>query len=58
MNLDRRPNDFPDSYSTTSAGETTAGGVAGYEQENKIQQGQTGTSITQETEQRRNWGRF
>jgi len=35
-----------DYYTTTTAGETTAGGVAGFEQDNKIQQGSAGTAIT------------
>jgi RHS repeat-associated protein len=34
-----------DYYASTTAGETTAGGVAGYVQDHKIQQGQTGTPI-------------
>jgi RHS repeat-associated protein len=35
-----------DYYSSTTAGETTAGGVTGDEQDEKVQQGQQGTSIT------------
>ncbi|MFL5246024.1 MAG: RHS repeat-associated core domain-containing protein [Gemmataceae bacterium] len=35
-----------DYYTTTTAGETTAGSVAGFEQDNKIQQGSAGTPIT------------
>ncbi|MFL5241992.1 MAG: RHS repeat domain-containing protein [Gemmataceae bacterium] len=35
-----------DYYTTTTAGETTAGGVAGFEQDKKIQQGSAGTPIT------------
>ncbi|MGH3579502.1 MAG: hypothetical protein ACRDU0_18360, partial [Mycobacterium sp.] len=38
-----------DYYSSTSATETTAGGVAGYQQDVKIQQGELGTSLLQET---------
>jgi YD repeat-containing protein len=36
-----------DHYGTTTAGETTAGGVAGYWQDTKLQQGQLGTAILQ-----------
>jgi RHS repeat-associated protein len=35
-----------DYYTSTTAGETTAGGVAGYEQDEKVQQGQNGAAIT------------
>jgi YD repeat-containing protein len=35
-----------DYYTTTTAGESTAGGVAGYEQDQKLSQGETGTAIT------------
>jgi hypothetical protein len=38
-----------DYYTTTTAGETTAGGVAGYQQDVQIKQGQQGTLIPQET---------
>ena len=38
-----------DYYTTTTATETTAGGVAGYLQDVKIQQGQPGTPMPQET---------
>jgi RHS repeat-associated protein len=38
-----------DYYSTTTAGETTAGGVAGYQQDTKLEQGQQGTPVPQET---------
>ena len=36
-----------DYYSSTTAGETTAGGVQGYQQDVKVQQGQSGTAILQ-----------
>src|SRR5207244_1811816 len=36
-----------DYYATTTAGEGTPGRVAGYEQDTKIQQGQSGTAIQQ-----------
>jgi RHS repeat-associated protein len=35
-----------DYYTSTTAGETTAGGVAGYTQDDKVQRGQTGGAIT------------
>jgi YD repeat-containing protein len=38
-----------DYYTTTTAGETTAGGAAGYLQDAKLEQGQQGTPILQET---------
>jgi RHS repeat-associated protein len=38
-----------DYYASTTATETAAGGIAGYQQDVKIQQGQNGTSILQET---------
>jgi RHS repeat-associated protein len=38
-----------DYYASTTAGETTAGGVTGYQQDTKLEQGQQGTAITQET---------
>jgi RHS repeat-associated protein len=34
-----------DYYTSTTAGETTAGGVAGYQQDTKVQLGSTGTAI-------------
>jgi RHS repeat-associated protein len=40
-----------DYYATTTAGETTAGGVAGYWQDTKLQQGKTGPLILQATVQ-------
>jgi RHS repeat-associated protein len=40
-----------DHYGTTTAGETTAGGVAGYWQDTKLQQGQQGTAILQASAQ-------
>jgi len=40
-----------DYYATTTAGETTAGGVAGYTQDTKIQQGSAGAPILQNTVQ-------
>jgi RHS repeat-associated protein len=36
-----------DYYAATTAGETTAGGVAGYEQDVKVQQGELGTPVLQ-----------
>ena len=36
-----------DYYSTTTAGPTTAGGVAGYQEDEKLEQGQQGTPILQ-----------
>jgi hypothetical protein len=38
-----------DFYAATTATETTAGGVTGYEQDVKLEQGQQGTPILQET---------
>jgi RHS repeat-associated protein len=38
-----------DYYTSTTAGETTAGGAAGYLQDAKLEQGQQGTPILQET---------
>jgi RHS repeat-associated protein len=38
-----------DYYTTTTATETTAGGVAGYQEDVEIQQGQEGTLVPQET---------
>jgi hypothetical protein len=38
-----------DYYTTTTAGETTAGGVVGYQQDVKLQQGELGTPVPQET---------
>src|SRR5439155_8469979 len=40
-----------DYYTSTTAGESTAGGVAGYEQDQKVQQGETGTAISLNTTQ-------
>jgi RHS repeat-associated protein len=40
-----------DYYTSTTVGETTAGGVTGYYQDTKIQQGQLGSSILQATDQ-------
>ena len=40
-----------DYYSSTTAGETTAGGVTGYQQDSKLEQGQQGTPVLQETRQ-------
>jgi RHS repeat-associated protein len=40
-----------DYYTSTTATETTAGGVAGYLQDTKVQQGQQGTAILQDTKQ-------
>ncbi|MBY0526219.1 MAG: SBBP repeat-containing protein [Gemmataceae bacterium] len=39
-----------DYYTSTTATGSTAGGVAGYQQDTKIQQGETGTAILQDTE--------
>ena len=38
-----------DYYIGTTAGENTAGGVAGYKQDTKVQQGELGTAINHET---------
>jgi RHS repeat-associated protein len=38
-----------DYYTSTTATETTAGGVTGFFQDSKLQQGQSGTAIVQET---------
>jgi RHS repeat-associated protein len=43
--------EITDYYASTTAGETTAGGVAGYWQDTKLQQGKTGTLILQATTQ-------
>src|SRR5208283_2433295 len=40
-----------DFYTTTTAGETTAGGVTGYLEDDKIQQGELGTPILQDSTQ-------
>jgi RHS repeat-associated protein len=40
-----------DYYTTTTAGETTAGGVAGYLQDVKVQRGELGTGVLQDTTQ-------
>jgi RHS repeat-associated protein len=40
-----------DYYTTTTAGETTPGGVAGYQQDTQIEHGQLGTPILQESMQ-------
>jgi len=40
-----------DYYTSTTAGETTAGGVTGYVQDTKVQQGETGTAIQLDSSQ-------